>query len=321
MWKDYSKSYIKNNRASSISIVAASFIAALFLSLLCSVAYNFWCYDVEAVILEEGDWQGRITGNLSDEDIETVKNFAGIKKTEINKNLSTSKETVVDLYFEHVGNAYSQMPLIIKQLGLDENAASYHTLLLSKYFVNDPSDDSPPFLLFYYAIILIIMMVSLILIIRNSFEITMDARIQQFGILSSIGATPKQIRTCLLQESAILSMIPICVGTGMGVLICFGLIAGINNFASDVAGRHEAYFQYHLIVLVITIVISLATVLISAWIPAKKLSKTTPLEAIRGTKEIKLNKVKHSRVLYALFGIEGELAGNALKAQKKSLRI
>lgn len=42
MWKDYSKGYIKNNRASSISIMAAVLVATMFLSLLCSIAYNFW---------------------------------------------------------------------------------------------------------------------------------------------------------------------------------------------------------------------------------------------------------------------------------------
>ena len=30
MWKDYSKSYIKHNRASSVSIMAAASIAAMF---------------------------------------------------------------------------------------------------------------------------------------------------------------------------------------------------------------------------------------------------------------------------------------------------
>ena len=60
MWKDYSKSYIKNNRASSISIMAAALVAAMFLSFICSIAYNFWAYDIEKIVLEEGDWQGRI---------------------------------------------------------------------------------------------------------------------------------------------------------------------------------------------------------------------------------------------------------------------
>ena len=45
MWKDYSRSYIKNNRASGVTIMAAALAASMFLSLLCSIAYNFWAYD------------------------------------------------------------------------------------------------------------------------------------------------------------------------------------------------------------------------------------------------------------------------------------
>ena len=47
MWKDYSASYIKNNRASGVSVMTAAFISALLLSLLCSLFYNVWIYEVE----------------------------------------------------------------------------------------------------------------------------------------------------------------------------------------------------------------------------------------------------------------------------------
>lgn len=47
MWKDYSVGFIRNNRASSISIMVAAFISSLFLSFLCSMFYNVWVYEVE----------------------------------------------------------------------------------------------------------------------------------------------------------------------------------------------------------------------------------------------------------------------------------
>ena len=87
MWKDYSKSYIKNNRASSISIMAAALVATMFLSLLCSIAYNFWTYDVEQIILEEGDWQGRIVcESLSSDDLSMICQFANVEKAVVTKN-------------------------------------------------------------------------------------------------------------------------------------------------------------------------------------------------------------------------------------------
>ena len=68
-----------------------------------------------------------------------------------------------------------------------------------------------------FLFILVLASVSLIVIIHNSFAVSMNARIHQFGIFSSIGATPKQIRTCLLQEAASLCALPLFVGSLLGV--------------------------------------------------------------------------------------------------------
>lgn len=320
MWKDYSASFIKQNRASSVSIMVAAFISALFLSLLCSLFFNFWNYDVEQIVLEEGGWQGRITGEIDEEDLAMIQNFANVESASVNEELSKESEIVVDVYFQNTRTIYRDMPFITEKLGLDADAASYHELLLSRYLIHDPQDAEPPLLMAFYLVILIIMSLALVLIIHNSFAVTMNARIHQFGIFSSIGATPGQIRTCLMQEAAVLCAAPILVGSIIGIALSFGVIQAIDLLAADVAGRHEAVFQYHPLIFVVTILVSVLTVFISAWLPARKLSRLTPLEAIRNTGELQLKKKTHSRILSLLFGIEGELAGNALKAQKKALR-
>ena len=322
MWKDYSKSYIKNNRASSISIMAAALVATMFLSLLCSIAYNFWAYDVEQIILEEGDWQGRIVcETLRPDDLSMICQFASVEKAVVNEELSQKEEIVADVYFKNARTIYRDMPFIAAQLGLTEDSIQYNSLLLSRYFIHNPEDETPPMLLTLYVVILIIVAVSLILIIRGSFELSMNSRIHQFGIFSSIGATPRQIRTCLLQEAMVLSILPMLIGSILGILISYGVIKAVNFFASDVSGRHEAVFQYHPSIFAATVFISFITVIFSAWIPARKLSRMTPLEAIRNTSGLLLKKTKHSWFLSYIFGIKGELTGNALKAQKKSLRI
>lgn len=322
MWKDYSKSYIKNNRASSLTIMAAALVATMFLSLLCSIAYNFWVYEVEKITLEEGDWQGRITcENFHKKDLSVVNQFANVEKAAINQKLSERNLTVIDVYFQNARTIYRDLPFTSAQLGLEKDSIQYHTLLLSRYFIYDPEDSTPPMLLPLYLAVLILVVISLILIIRNSFELSMNARIHQFGIFTSIGATPRQIRICLLQEAAVLSILPMILGSLLGVFISYGLIVSINLFAANVSGRHEAVFHYRPSIFVAAILVSVLTVLCSAWIPARKLSKMTPLEAIQNTKNLSLKKRKHSRILSMLFGIKGELAGNALKAQRKSLRI
>ncbi|MBS6735642.1 MAG: ABC transporter permease [Clostridiales bacterium] len=320
MWKDYSIGFIKRNRASSLSVLVAAFVSALFLSLLCGLFYNFGNYEIESVILEEGNWQARITGTFDENAVSGVENFANVKTVSVNKELSDGQTLVIDICFNNMRTVYQDMSLIAQQLGIPDSSVSYHESLLSTYFVHNPQDTSPPLLPAFFLAVLLIVSVSLILIIHNSFAVSMNARIHQFGIFSSIGATPGQIRTCLLQEAAALCAIPILLGSFIGIALTFGIIQIINALADDIAGRHEAVFTYHPLVFAVTILVSVLTVLISAWMPAGKLSRLTPLEAIKNTGELQLKRRKKARILAGLFGVEGELAGNALKAQKKSLR-
>ena len=320
MWKDYSSSYIKSNRASSISVIAASLIATLFLSLICTLFFNFWTYETDGIIVAEGNWHGRITASADAMEITKIQNFPNVESAIINNDLSDGQMVTVDIIFRNPKTTYEDMPLIAEQMGLDASAVSYHTVLLANYLIHDPNDTTPLLLLLFYIFIVIIVSISLVMIIHNAFAVSMNARVHQFGIFSSVGATPSQIRTCLLQEALALSSVSIVVGTVLGIAVSAGVVAATNVVAADVAGRHKAVFQYHPLVFVMTLLAAFATVLFSAYIPAKKLSKVTPIEAIKNTGGLQLKKKKKSRILSLLFGIEGELAGNALKAQKKALR-
>lgn len=320
MWKDYSSGFIKKNRASSISIIVATLIATLFLSLVCSLFYNFWKYEIGRIVTEEGSWQARITGYLNEADIATIHKFANVEQVAVNTDLSTEQETAVDITFQNARTIFEDVPLITEKLELSEDAAEYHLHLLSRYMIHDPADPEPPMLIAFYLAILLIVSFSLILIIHNSFAVSMNARVHQFGIFSSIGATPGQIRSCLMQEAAALCCIPVLAGSVMGIALSYIAIWAINLFARGVAGRHEAVFQYHPLVFVVTLLASILTIVISAWLPARRLSKMTPLQAIRNSGELQLKRKKHSHILSLLSGMEGELAGNALKAQKKALR-
>ena len=99
MWKEYSLSYIKNNRSSGLSVMIATFISALLLSLLCSLFFNAWKYEVERIELEEGGWHSRILGELTAEEIETIKNFAKVKEVTVNEKGSKGTEPTIDIYF------------------------------------------------------------------------------------------------------------------------------------------------------------------------------------------------------------------------------
>lgn len=321
MWKDYSSDYMKNNRSSSLSVRIAAFISALLLSLLCGLFYNAWKYEVERIWRQEGGWHSRIFGEFTEEDIETVKNFANVKDAVVNEKGSDSAEQVLDIYFDDMGAVFSDTPRIAQQTGAAPEKIVYHYELLAMYLVRDSGDTAPRLLFPMFLLITLAASFSLIVIIHNSFAVSMNARIHQFGIFSSIGATPRQIRTCLLQEAAALCAVPILAGNLIGAAGSMGLIQLSNLLlGSDIPGRQEAVPGYHPLVLALTLLVSILTVWISAWLPARKLSKLTPLEAIRNTGELQLKRRKNSHILSLLFGVEGELAGNALKAQRKALR-
>ena len=321
MWKDYSSGYIKNNRSSGMSVMIAAFISALLLSLLLGLFYNAWKYEIESIEQEEGGWQSRIVGEFTQEDMESIKNFANVKDVVISEKGAQIPEPVIDIYFDDMGAVLDDTMQIAKVLGVSSENVIYNHELLAMYMIRDPQDTAPRLLFPLFILIAGIASFSLIIVIHNSFVVSMNARIHQFGIFSSIGATPKQIRSCLLQEAAALCILPILIGNLLGILISMGIIHMANDLlGSDVAGRHEAVFGYHPLVLVATLLLTVATIWISAWMPARKLSRLTPLEAIKNTDELQLKRKKKSPLLTCLFGLEGELAGGALKAQKRALR-
>ena len=321
MWKDYSSGYIKNNRSSGVSVMIAAFIPALLLSLLLGLFYNAWKYEIESIEQEEGGWQSRIVGEFTLEDIESIKNFANVKDVVINEKGAQIPETIIDIYFNDMGAVLDNTLRIAETLGVSSEKVIYNHELLAMYMIRDPQDTAPRLLFPLFILIAGIASFSLIIVIHNSFAVSMNARIHQFGIFSSIGATPKQIRSCLLQEAAALCVLPVLIGNLLGILISMGLIYMMNGLlGSGVAGRHEAVFGYHPLVLVVTLLLTVVTIWISAWMPARKLSKLTPLEAIKNTGELQLKHKKKSLLLTGIFGMEGELAGNALKAQRRALR-
>ncbi len=320
MWKDYSSGYLKNNRASCLSVMIAAFISALLLSLLCSLFYNLWNYEVERIKVEEGGWQGRIAGTIGMEEIERIRNYANVEKALINEDLSDEQEIVVDVYLKKIKNVFRDMAEIAELAGLSEEAVTYHYELLNLYLVRDSRDSALRWVFPFALLVTATACFSLILVIHNAFAVTMNSRIHQFGILASIGATPKQILVCLLQEASALCAVPIAAGSIFGILLSMGIVSGMNVILADVGRRMVLPFRFHPVILFLSLAASVLTVCISAWIPARKLSRLTPLEAIRNTGELQLKKKRSSRFLAFFFGIEGELAGNALKAQRKAMR-
>lgn len=182
MWKDYSSSYIKNNRSSGMSVMIAAFISALLLSLLLGLFYNAWKYEIERIELEEGGWQSRIVGEFTQEDIESIKNFAHVKDVVVNEKGAQIPETVIDIYFDSMGSVLDNTLRIAETLGVSAEKVIYNYELLAMYMIRDSQDTAPRLVFPMFILIVGVASFSLIIVIHNSFAVSMNARIHQFGI-------------------------------------------------------------------------------------------------------------------------------------------
>ncbi|MDU2148167.1 MAG: FtsX-like permease family protein [Paeniclostridium sordellii] len=158
--------------------------------------------------------------------------------------------------------------------------------------------------------------------IYNAFSISINDRKKQFGILNSIGATKSQIMKIVFIEAIVVSVIGIPLGLITGTFaidLIFKLIKYM--FSSSVIAHLNLRVVYNPYVIILSALIVLLTILVSAILPALNAAKTPSLEAIKNSSSLKLGKVKDSKLVRLLFKTEGVLAYKNLRRNKKKFRI
>ncbi len=170
-------------------------------------------------------------------------------------------------------------------------------------------------------IVLTLIMVGCAIVIYNSFAISVMERKKQFGLFSSIGATKKQLRKTVFYEAFIVSIIGIPIGVLSGIFGIWVVVKIVNILFPLMDPKISLIVRPLYIIL--PIIYMMLTIIISAFIPAKRASKISPIEAIRQNDDIKIkNKsVKTSKWVRKVFGIEGELAYKNMKRNKKKYCI
>ena len=172
-------------------------------------------------------------------------------------------------------------------------------------------------------ILVAIIMVGSIFLVYNSFNISLNERTHQFGILSSVGATAKQLRNSVLFEGLCIGAIGIPIGViiGIGSLELVILVVA-KNFENIMYGNVPLTLTLSIPVIVGAAALSMVTILISAYIPARKAASTPVMESIRQTNEVKVESkaVKTSKLAQRIYGLEGTLALKNFKRNKKRYR-
>lgn len=171
------------------------------------------------------------------------------------------------------------------------------------------------------AVVIVIIILSSVFVIRNSFSISVSEKTKQYGMLSSIGATKKQIKKSVLYEGFYIGIIGIPLGILCGILAVVILLQVVNVLLGD-SLNEKCVFSIPILAIIASIVISAITIYLSCILPARRASKISPIEAIRGNDDIKIKakKVKTSKITKKLFGIGGVIASKNLKRNKKKYR-
>lgn len=174
------------------------------------------------------------------------------------------------------------------------------------------------------SILFLLIMFGSVSLIYNAFSISVSERTRQFGLLSSVGATKKQIRKMVFSEAAYVSLIGIPLGVlsgivGMGITFHF-----IGNKFYAFYGVKEVTLKLVIspVSLLIAVLAAYLTVLISAWIPSYRAVRVSAIEAIRQSEDIRIKprQVKTSAGTFKLFGLEGMLAKKHFKRNKRRYR-
>ncbi len=167
-----------------------------------------------------------------------------------------------------------------------------------------------------------IIILTSVFVIKNSFDIANQEKKKMYGMLSSVGATSKQIKKNVLHEGFILGLIGIPLGILSGILADYILVIIINYFAKYTSDDFKFVFSVSIWPVILSAVLGSLTIYLSVLRAAKKSSKISPIEAIRNNNEIKINskKIKSSKLVDKLFGVGGDIAYKNLKRNKKRNR-
>lgn len=168
-------------------------------------------------------------------------------------------------------------------------------------------------------VMIIIIMVGSISLIYNAFAISVSERSRHLGMLSSVGATKRQKRDSVFFEGAVIGVIGIPIGIICGFLGMGLTFLCVNSMIRGVLGITENFrVVVSPLIVIAAIVVSALTILISTYIPAKRASSISAIDAIRQTSDIKLTgkEIKTSRFTEKVFGIEGNIGLKNLKRNK-----
>ncbi len=262
-----------------------------------------------------------------------------VKDFEKENILNNEKNIGISLVFKNKSTALQDLTKILKannllkeneQIGNAENV-DYNTYALLPY--DKTSDDKINKVLWIVQIFLFVVIgAATILVIYNSFTISIAERRKDYGMLISVGASKKQIRKLVTFEAFIMATFGLLFGFLVGLvgikilyIMLNKLMIGLINMGTEAEYMSDLKLKmvFNWPVILTTTIVTYIVTYFGILRPARKASKTSPIESIKGIDEIviKPRKLRTSFISKKLLGVEGDLANKSLKRSKGKYRI
>lgn len=210
---------------------------------------------------------------------------------------------------------------IRSNLNLDSGQVQYNDPLLYYYGTSRYRNINQS-IMSVLCIALFLLSIGCIIVIYNSFAISTMERKKQFGLYASIGATRSQILHTVFFEAFVVGTIGIILGILSSFLGIYNVLQ-ILNYLLQNTWEYQFSLVINWIYILVPILFMILVVFFSAFLPARRASRVSPIVAIRENDDIKMpkRKLKTPKIVTKLFGIEGELALKNMKRNKKKYRI
>lgn len=286
-----------------------------------AAGYTFVTYSDELAAIDNGS-----KSEESEADTTLTVYSRYTQKALRNKDAVTADIIGVDeKLFEKANNSSVEMSAEESDRFLKEMENAKYDIYMNGYLISYecvfPIDGSFKALFTVAAVVALIIILTSVYCIKNSFNISITEKIRQYGMLASVGATRRQIKSSVKTEAAMLGVVGIPVGTMSGILASLILVKVVNALS---AGWLNFALSFHtsLPALILAVILSIATIYFSATGSARRAAKVTPLEAIRNTKEIKIKsaKLKTPAIIGRIWGIGGVISYKNIKRNNKKYR-
>lgn len=203
---------------------------------------------------------------------------------------------------------------------IEAENVSYNNGLLLYYGISEDAQFMTT-IVTVVGIVGIIILIGSISLIYNAFAISLSERSRYLGMLSSIGATKRQKRNSVFYEALYIGLIAIPIGFlcgYAGIAITFQFVDPLLSSLTPTDSSVHLELVIDLLPAIGALLFSILILFISAWIPARRASKITPMDAIRQTNDIaiKTKHVKTSALTTKALGFEAELGLKNIKRNR-----